>query len=149
MDKTWRYLAVAVALILILPAAASAAIRIHKIRYDPPGADYTSNNQLRAEYIVVKNTGSKARQLRGWIVKDDEAASLATAFPRVVTSRSAQGLAKTTGATCIGTWTTSCGITMATGPRLGGKRARVTPAGIRVGKVPTRLSTASGFRLVS
>jgi hypothetical protein len=72
MHKTWRLAAVVVAVLLVFPAAASAAIRIHKIRYDPSGADYTSNRQLRAEYIVVKNTGSKARQLRGWVVKDPE-----------------------------------------------------------------------------
>jgi hypothetical protein len=57
---------------LCSPPQPSAAIRIHKIRYDPPGADYTSNKQLRAEYIVVKNTGPKARQLRGWVIKDPE-----------------------------------------------------------------------------
>jgi hypothetical protein len=63
------FLAVAIA-VVAFPAAAFGAIRIHKIRYDPPGADYQSNSQLRAEYIVVKNTGGKARQLRGWVVKD-------------------------------------------------------------------------------
>lgn len=73
MYKTWRFVAVAVAVILVFPAAASAAIRIHKIRYDPWGADYTSNKQLRAEYIVVKNTGSKARQLRRWVVREQRA----------------------------------------------------------------------------
>jgi hypothetical protein len=72
MHKTWRVAAVVIAVLLVFPAAASAAIRIHKIRYDPPGADYTSNKQLRAEYIVIKNTGSRGRQLRGWIVKDNE-----------------------------------------------------------------------------
>jgi hypothetical protein len=57
MHKAWRWAAVVVAVLLVFPAAASAAIRIHKIRYDPPGPDYTSNKQLRAEYIVITNTG--------------------------------------------------------------------------------------------
>jgi hypothetical protein len=47
MNRTWRLVALVVAAILVFPTAASAAIRIHKIRYDPPGADYTSNRQLR------------------------------------------------------------------------------------------------------
>lgn len=72
MNKTWRFVAVAVVVLLVFPGAAFAAIRIHKIRYDPPGADYTSIRQLHAEYTVIKNTGSSGRQLRGWIVKDKE-----------------------------------------------------------------------------
>jgi hypothetical protein len=60
----------AVAVVVALPSAASAAIRIHKIRYDPPGADYRNNRQLNAEYIVVKNTGTSAKQLRGWVIRD-------------------------------------------------------------------------------
>jgi P pilus assembly chaperone PapD len=49
MHKTWRFAAAAIVMLLVFPARASAAIRIHKIRYDPPGADYTSNKQLRSE----------------------------------------------------------------------------------------------------
>lgn len=72
MNKIRSSLAVALVVSFTFPAAASAAIRIHKIRYDPPGADYSSNRQLRAEYIVVKNTGPRKRQLRGWVVRDKE-----------------------------------------------------------------------------
>ncbi len=72
MPKTARFLALAIVVLLVFPAAASAAIRIHKIRYDPPGADYASDSQLRAEYIVIRNTGNRRRQLRNWIVKDQD-----------------------------------------------------------------------------
>jgi hypothetical protein len=34
------------------------------------GADYRNNQQLNAEYIVIKNTGNRAKQLKGWVVKD-------------------------------------------------------------------------------
>ena len=51
---------------------AVAKIKIHKIRYDPPGADYASDSQLRAEYIVIRNTGNRRRQLQNWVVKDQD-----------------------------------------------------------------------------
>jgi hypothetical protein len=49
--------------------SALAAIKIFKIRYDPPGPDYRTNSQLNAEYIVVHNTGTRKKQLRGWVIK--------------------------------------------------------------------------------
>ena len=54
-----------------VPSVAGAGIRLHKIAYDPPGPDYQNKkSQLRAEYIVVKNTDNRRRQLRGWVIKD-------------------------------------------------------------------------------
>lgn len=64
--KEGRCVALGPSLVVLfsLAAACVAAIRIHKIRYDPPGADYRTKRQLRAEYIVVKNTG-KGQASRG------------------------------------------------------------------------------------
>jgi hypothetical protein len=68
-----RYLragGVALALVLILPSTALAAIRITKIAYDPPGPDYRTKRQLRRAYVVIHNTSGKGRQLRGWVLRD-------------------------------------------------------------------------------
>jgi hypothetical protein len=36
----------------------------------PLGPDYKNATQLRAEYIVLRNTGPHAKKLKGWVVKD-------------------------------------------------------------------------------
>jgi hypothetical protein len=64
------FVAVLVSVAVALPSAAFAGIEIHKIRYDPPGPDYRTASQLRAEYIVVKNTTSTGKQLRGRVIRD-------------------------------------------------------------------------------
>jgi hypothetical protein len=56
--------------VLALPAQALAAIKIHKIQFDPAGADYGSNASLTAEYIVIKNTGSARVGIGGWTIRD-------------------------------------------------------------------------------
>lgn len=64
-------LAVTLALfILAIPAQALAAIKIHKIYFDSPGTDTGSNSSLNAEYIVIKNTGSKGVGIGGWTIRD-------------------------------------------------------------------------------
>ena len=50
--------------------SAGAAIKITKVYYDSPGSDYGSNSSLNAEWVRIKNTGSSARQLQGWTVRD-------------------------------------------------------------------------------
>jgi hypothetical protein len=55
---------------LSLVSTASAAIRITKIYYNPPGADTGSNSSLNAEWISIRNTGTRARQLLGWKILD-------------------------------------------------------------------------------
>jgi hypothetical protein len=70
MGRTGTSVALAVVLTAALASAAPAAIRIAKIRYDSPGADTGSNASLNAEWITIKNTGSSARQLNGWRVRD-------------------------------------------------------------------------------
>jgi Lamin Tail Domain len=57
------------ALLALVPAA-SGAIRIDRIYVDSPGPDTGSNSSLNAEWIRLKNTGNKARSLRGWRIRD-------------------------------------------------------------------------------
>lgn len=46
------------------------AIRITRASYDSPGSDTGGNASLNAEWIAVKNSGSRARQLHGWTLRD-------------------------------------------------------------------------------
>jgi hypothetical protein len=55
---------------LVLSATASAGIRISEIFFDSPGADNGSNSSLNGEWIRLKNTGTTARKLTGWTVRD-------------------------------------------------------------------------------
>jgi len=67
MRRAFVVLVIAVVIVLV-PAWASAAIRITKIQYDPPGSDTGSN--INQEYVVIRNTGSGAVSLRSWTLKD-------------------------------------------------------------------------------
>jgi hypothetical protein len=58
-------------LVLMFPAQALAAIKIHKIYFDSPGADNGSNASLNAEYIVIKNTGAARVGIGGWTIRDN------------------------------------------------------------------------------
>ena len=55
-------------LTLLSPAAASAAIRIAWIYFDPPGSDTTS--KLNQEYVVVRDTGNHRQSLQSWRLRD-------------------------------------------------------------------------------
>jgi lamin tail-like protein len=72
MTRWFRYgLATMLALlVLALPAQALAAVKIHKIYFDSPGADGGSNASLNAEYIVIRNTGSARVGIGGWTIRD-------------------------------------------------------------------------------
>ena len=56
--------------LLAVPANAVAAVRIKKIAFDPSGSDTGSNSSLKREYIVLKNTGSRNKGLKGWKIRD-------------------------------------------------------------------------------
>jgi Lamin Tail Domain len=58
------------AVLLSLAPAAVGAIKIDRIYFDSPGADYGSSSSLKAEWIRLKNTGNSGRSLRGWTVRD-------------------------------------------------------------------------------
>ena len=55
---------------LILSATACAGIRITSISFDSPGSDLGSNSSLNAEWVRLKNTGSKGKFLTGWTIRD-------------------------------------------------------------------------------
>jgi hypothetical protein len=69
-------LSTALALSAWVPTAAAASehqakpIRITRVNYDPPGSDTGSNAHLNKEWVVIKNFGQQARQLRGWTLRD-------------------------------------------------------------------------------
>jgi hypothetical protein len=56
--------------VLACASSATAAIKITTIRFDPPGRDTGSNSSLNAEWIRIKNTGSRPKQLQGWTIRD-------------------------------------------------------------------------------
>lgn len=56
--------------VLALPASALAAIKIDRIRYDPPGSDTGSNAHLNEEYIVITNTGNSRVNIGAWSIRD-------------------------------------------------------------------------------
>ena len=62
-------LACGLALLSLVPTA-SGAIKINRIYFDSPGSDTGSNASLNAEWIRLKNTGSAARWLTGWRIRD-------------------------------------------------------------------------------
>jgi hypothetical protein len=73
MKRLLARLSAAVAIIALAAATATAAhgaIRIKKIYYDSPGLDTGSNSSLIAEWIRLKNTGTRARYLTGWRIRD-------------------------------------------------------------------------------
>jgi hypothetical protein len=53
-----------------IAAPASAGIKIKAISFDPAGNDTGSNSHLNKVLVVVKNTGRKAKQLKGWKLID-------------------------------------------------------------------------------
>jgi hypothetical protein len=57
------------------------AIRIERIRFDPPGEDDGSNASLNREIIRIENTGEEAVRLRGWTIHTAE--HLVFYFPRL------------------------------------------------------------------
>ena len=59
----------AFAMLALVPAA-GAAIKITKVYFDSPGSDTGGSSSLNAESIRLKNTGSSARSLSGWTVRD-------------------------------------------------------------------------------
>jgi len=58
----------------ILPAtaaqAANPSIMITRVYVNSPGPDTRTNASLNAEYIILKNTTTKAISLKGWTVRD-------------------------------------------------------------------------------
>lgn len=57
-------------LVVGLAAPASAAIRIKRINFNPPGSDSGTNRHLNREWVRIKNTGTRTRSLEGWRLQD-------------------------------------------------------------------------------
>jgi hypothetical protein len=57
-------------ILLALVPAAPGAIKFTKVYFDSPGSDYGSKSSLNAEWIKLKNTGSAAKSLSGWKIRD-------------------------------------------------------------------------------
>lgn len=72
MSKAMRLLLMGAVMgsLLSLALPASAVVKIKAIYFDPPGNDSGSNSHLNKEYVVVKNTGRKAKQLKRWKLID-------------------------------------------------------------------------------
>ncbi|MFF4042125.1 lamin tail domain-containing protein [Streptomyces sp. NPDC001816] len=67
--------------LLSTPAQAAGGVHIHHVWFDSPGPDNRSNTSLNAEWVQIKNSGSSAVSLKGWILKD--ASNHKYVFPNV------------------------------------------------------------------
>jgi hypothetical protein len=63
-------LTLTVATIGAAPAQANPTLAFRSAYANSPGSDYGSNSSLNAEYIVVKNSGTTARTLTGYTIRD-------------------------------------------------------------------------------
>jgi hypothetical protein len=63
-----------------LPAAATPTLAFTAIQYDPPGPDTHTNAHLNQEYVLVRNSSTRAMSLAGWRIRD--AANHTFVFPR-------------------------------------------------------------------
>ena len=60
----------AAVMLIASPAQAVSPIQFGKIQYDSPGTDSQTNASINAEYVIIKNTGTRAVSLSGWTVRD-------------------------------------------------------------------------------
>ena len=51
-------------------AEAASPIQLGKIQFDAPGTDSASNTSVNGEYVIIKNSGTTARSLKGWTLRD-------------------------------------------------------------------------------
>jgi hypothetical protein len=66
-------LVAAAATLSVLPstsAQAASVIQLGRIQYDSPGVDNHSATSLDAEYVTVRNTGSRPVTLTRWTLRD-------------------------------------------------------------------------------
>lgn len=68
--KTVVVLAAGLMLAAAAAAPVSAAIKVTRINFDPAGRDTGTNTHLNKEWIILKNSGPRAKQLGGWKVHD-------------------------------------------------------------------------------
>jgi hypothetical protein len=56
--------------VLAPSASADPPLRFTAVQYDPPGSDTGTNASLNAEWIRVKNSGTRTQTLTGWKIRD-------------------------------------------------------------------------------
>jgi hypothetical protein len=71
--KPLATLVAALALALATAAPAQAGMQLSKILPFPGVVPGGNNAQVNAEWVVVKNTASKAKNLRGWFIREKRA----------------------------------------------------------------------------
>ena len=54
------------------PAAAAGGVMIYRAYYDSPGTDNRSNASLNAEYVMLRNTSTVAKDVTGWTLRDKQ-----------------------------------------------------------------------------
>ena len=64
--RTWMIVVVTAVLFVLPAASATAAIKITKIRYDPPA----EGTRLNGEFVVIKNTSSARVTLTDWTLRN-------------------------------------------------------------------------------
>lgn len=62
----------AITAIPLTPAQAAPAVRFTGAQYDSPGDDTGTNASLNAEWVRIKNTSSRNRNLTDWTVRDPQ-----------------------------------------------------------------------------
>ena len=60
----------ALLLVIAMALPASAKIEFHRIAYNPSGSDTGTNSHLNQEFVVLHNTGSRARRIGNWRIRD-------------------------------------------------------------------------------
>ena len=71
--RTLTALAAIAALALATAGTAQAGVQLKKILPFPLVVPGGHNAQVNAEYVVVKNTASRGRNLRGWFIREKKA----------------------------------------------------------------------------
>jgi hypothetical protein len=65
MSRVGLSVLLAIVVAAALVSTAPAAIKIAKIRFDPPGADTGSNSSINEEWIILRNTGNSRQAVGG------------------------------------------------------------------------------------
>lgn len=62
--------ALTLALVAVPDIASAGAIKVSQIYFDPPGSGPPTNTEINKEFVVITNTGDRARNLTSWVLRD-------------------------------------------------------------------------------
>jgi hypothetical protein len=65
-----RQLIAASVVVLAIAAPASAAVEIETVRFNAPGPESGTNDDINEEYVFIRNTGERRVNMRGWKLHD-------------------------------------------------------------------------------